>query len=221
MKRIIYMITSFIIVISISIVSNKIFGAMEIKAGTKNFCNVTVSQSYQICLDLKDSTSTLGANTLDPHLIKNSEWGAVAYLQHSRYGANGNNVTTTTGNSSGVYNLNGYTQTASLFENRNNKSTVEINSNASVNGIWKLNLEVGTENVSTKYIDVLPALPNKENTAGMAIAETAGWYGATQGYVNANSPVQIRDSLFGSSYNINYGSGGANSNVTFRPVIWN
>ena len=31
----------------------------------------------------------LNANTVDSHMMKNSEWGAVAYLSHSRYGKNG------------------------------------------------------------------------------------------------------------------------------------
>ena len=35
------------------------------------------------------------------HMVKNSEWGAVAYLTHSQYGRNGNKITTNTSNLTG------------------------------------------------------------------------------------------------------------------------
>ena len=76
-----------------------------------------------------DTTSLSKAN-LDSHLIKNSEWGAVAYLSHSKYGRNkterasnsnsnyytagGSGATThtnvlqsTTGNCYGIFDMNG------------------------------------------------------------------------------------------------------------------
>jgi len=62
--------------------------------------------------------------SIDSHLMKNSEWGAVAYLTHSQYGRNGNETTanssgfitrsvgelaSTSGNIYGIYDLNGGT----------------------------------------------------------------------------------------------------------------
>lgn len=42
--------------------------------------NATIGNSYTYCYNYN--------RTLDSHLIKNSEWGAVAYLAHSKYGRN-------------------------------------------------------------------------------------------------------------------------------------
>ena len=38
-----------------------------------------------------ENTSTFGLNNMDTHMMKNSEWGAVAYLSQSKYGKYGNN----------------------------------------------------------------------------------------------------------------------------------
>ena len=37
-----------------------------------------------------ENTSTFGLNNMDTHMMKNSEWGAVAYLSQSKYGKYGN-----------------------------------------------------------------------------------------------------------------------------------
>ena len=61
---------------------------------------ITVNDSYNISKALTEEGNIYGLNnsTTDSHLIKNSEWGAVAYLAQSSYGNNGtepyvNNVT--------------------------------------------------------------------------------------------------------------------------------
>lgn len=46
----------------------------------KSWSNISVSDAYKYCIE-----SNL-------HLMKNSEWGAVAYLAHSPYGRNGNEI---------------------------------------------------------------------------------------------------------------------------------
>ena len=38
-----------------------------------------------------ENTSSFGLSNIDSHMIKNSEWGAVAYLSQSKYGKYGNN----------------------------------------------------------------------------------------------------------------------------------
>ena len=58
--------------------------------------------------------------TKESHLIKNSEWGAVAYLTHSKYGRNGTKVTI---NSNSSYITGGGTGTAYLTSNVVQSST--------------------------------------------------------------------------------------------------
>ena len=82
--------------------NGKVNAAMEIKDGA-NMYNTTASDAYQICYDLRNPTSTLSKNSLDPHLTLNADWAAATYLGLSGYGgATNNDATYTTGNNSGV-----------------------------------------------------------------------------------------------------------------------
>ena len=85
------------------------------KPNVSSWRNITIGNAY--------SNSYHYNRAADSHMMKNSEWGAVAYLAQSAYGRDGveitkNNSTTcvtgtggvlasTTGNESGVYDLNG------------------------------------------------------------------------------------------------------------------
>ena len=83
------------------------------KAGRATWRNITAGNSY------KNGYNYNRAN--ESHLIKNSEWGAVAFLTHSQYGRNGNEIDqntdyisghtgencSTTGNVYGVYDMSG------------------------------------------------------------------------------------------------------------------
>ena len=50
--------------------------------------NINVGDCYNISREIQNS-SYYGLSNLDSHMMKNSEWGAVAYLTHSKYGRNG------------------------------------------------------------------------------------------------------------------------------------
>ena len=53
-----------------------------------------ISDVFDLCKDLTKGKNPYGlTNSVDSHLTKNSEWGAVAYLTHSKYGRNGNEIT--------------------------------------------------------------------------------------------------------------------------------
>lgn len=216
-KKIILSIIIFIILIGISNIAN---AGVEIKSGTTKYTSVNISESFDICYNLRDGTSTLGTCSLDPHLATSLDWGAVAYLAQSRYGANASSVSTnTTGNQTGVMDLaNGSTQTATLFESRNKTSIFATS--------YRYRLEEALADSSlAKYVDVIPNTVDSETTLGRAIAETKNWYGASytfQNGTNTDYPIIIRDSLFGvSNYGVYNTTGQAHSNVTFRPVIWN
>ena len=212
----------FVIIIGIIIFSNTIsLAGVQIIDNATTYTSVNVSESFEICYNLRNSDSTLGTNTLDPHLTTSLDWGAVAYLAQSRYGANANTLNsfndTSTGNKSGVQDTGGYMQTATIFENRN-KTLTNATSYRS-----KLEEALKTPGME-KYIDVISNTVNTETTLGRAIAETQNWYGATYSFSNNSNtdyPIIIRDSLFGVVNYFPYTSGLAHSSVTFRPVIWN
>ena len=55
---------------------------------------INMNDAYNISKALVNGNEVYGLNknTTDSHLIKNSEWGAVAYLSESKYGLNGTNI---------------------------------------------------------------------------------------------------------------------------------
>ena len=63
---------------------------MTIKPGVTSWRKLTIGNMYDTCLAMNKSGNPYGLNTsdsvVDPHLTKNDEWGAVAYLSKSSYG---------------------------------------------------------------------------------------------------------------------------------------
>ena len=125
-------------------------GTLSVKPATSSLRNMTINEQYKFA-----QTGTYGETvTLNSHMAKNSEWGAVAYLGQSKYGANGqkvqrsdtgtsyytggsdtestiygaNKTQSTTYNAYGVYDMNGgaYERGAS-YVNYANNSTLQTN----------------------------------------------------------------------------------------------
>ena len=87
-----------------------------------------------------DGSLTGDTNNIDTHLMKNMEWGAVAYLSHSKYGINkeinvsisnitGQSSGTTDGSSSTLYSHDGY-----LLNNNKKTTTKDISKISSTTG---------------------------------------------------------------------------------------
>ena len=60
-----------------------------IKAGVTSWRNLTVSNAFDSCLKMNNNSIyglSSDDNKVDPHLMKNTEWGAVTYLSKSKYG---------------------------------------------------------------------------------------------------------------------------------------
>ena len=147
---------------------------------------VTVNQAFNNCRDLGLSTSSLGANSLDPHLSTARDWGAVTYLGLSIYGDIDtdegssddmviiDNVTyrTTNGNLSGVLNFGNRVNIAAASKKARQPNIVSAHAYAgtSTNNTSQLYKE---EN--QKYVDIVPAIPDNENSKGMGISEIKKW----------------------------------------------
>ncbi|HIU23122.1 MAG TPA: type II secretion system protein [Candidatus Fimihabitans intestinipullorum] len=75
-------------------------GAPTTKPNQKSLTNQNISTAWNT-IRLFSTNGEYGLTSYDAHMMKNSEWGAVAYLSHSKYGKNGevwiNNVNTGTG----------------------------------------------------------------------------------------------------------------------------
>ncbi len=117
----------------------------------------------------------------ESHLMKNSEWGAVAYLTHSQYGRNGTEITmndknfytgglekatattnkaqSTTGNAYGVYDLNGgaWERVAGYITNGNESLKEYGSTTVSFPLVATFTKDTeGYKTLSTKYSTVYP-----------------------------------------------------------------
>ena len=62
-----------------------------IKPNVTSWRNINVSNAFTVSQKMNDDGNRYGFNsTTDTHMMKNSEWGAVAYLSQSKYGKLGN-----------------------------------------------------------------------------------------------------------------------------------
>ena len=161
-------------------------------------------------------------NNIDTHLMKNSEWGAVAYLADSIYGAGATNIvkapsyniqdcsapeySSTHDNYTGIYGLSG-----GAFDN--------VAAGVNISGQYNY------ENKSTKYATIYNSDINTNNIYGDAMKETTRW---NNNYCAYPEKLIIR----GAFINTNTTSGiysyqekhyfaaiGDNVNSTFRPVL--
>lgn len=192
---------------------------MQINGGTA-WTNINISESYAECESLNSPTSTLGTSALQAHLTTDADWSAMAIFSVSQYGgATSNNPETTTGNSSGIYNVgSNWTQSTGILSTANKNSTPYIsglfNEDESVKKYIK---QWSTTRAETNFVGFLDSDSSSKGTYG--------WMGGTTYWGSSNSyPVSIKNGLFGVFFGYSYTgytSGGAFSNVTFRPVIWN
>lgn len=63
-----------------------------VKANVTSWRNIKIGDAFTTCLNMNKSGNPYGLSTsdsvVDPHMVKNDEWGAVAYLSQSSYGKN-------------------------------------------------------------------------------------------------------------------------------------
>ena len=170
-------------------------------------------------------------------MLKNSEWGAVAYLTESKYGRDGTEVTI---NNSSDY-ITGSAQTSSGTTNDYKSADgVLASSTGNVYGIYDLSggayeyvasyLANGdfswanstfTNNVSDEYST---AYATAEGKTGDATSETEGWHGVDAYFVNSSYPFFIRGGSYDNGtdagvfyFSRNNGSSGSNS--SFRMCL--
>ena len=143
---------------------------------------------------------------LNSHMLKNSEWGAVAYLTESKYGRNGTEITkngnssyitangnieenvnqSSTGNVTGIYDLSGgVSEYVASYYNGSNSLT-NGNSFASNNG--------DSNEFATAYSETTESTGYKQ---GDATYETSGWNGNYNIFINSTMPFFMRGGFRG------------------------
>ena len=61
------------------------------KANTYAYNIISAGDAWLLSQEI-DTASMYGLSNVDSHMVKNSEWGAIAYLTHSQYGVKGNST---------------------------------------------------------------------------------------------------------------------------------
>ena len=161
----------------------------RIKPNAKSLKNQDVST--QLLTAQKFGTSTYGSTSkVDAHMMKNSEWGAVAYLSHSKYGVNrevyiNNSSSNYTGRSGG--NVGGSTAINTVYTDQT--STTQYNTY----GFYTWNgylLEYDTNTKTTTH-DISKVASTTGNITGVYDMSGGAWE-----YVMGNYNNAIRSSGF-------------------------
>ena len=220
-------------------VANQFQTALKFSGGTLSSGNVTFTGN---------STYGLSSST-DSHMMKNSEWGAVAYLSHSKYGINGeirinnywNNGTLT---GCGASSVNGES-TSSCEIAYGGATTYPQSTTGNISGIFDMsggayeyvmgnfNQEVGRSGFTTlppsKYYDNYTISSYTSCTTatcgGHALSETAGWYNDVEIFVSSGHPWFERggyngDGAIAGAFDFRSGRGDGYNYDGFRSVVF-
>ena len=214
----------------------------EFKANTYAYNCISVGDAYTLSQEIKNA-SRYGLRNVDSHLQKNSEWGAVAYLAHSKYGMNGAEVTinntnknysptginavtspesvtntSTTQNITGVYDMSGCIceRTATFLKGASQVSYIT-------------GMPTGS---SSKYVTIYEGTWDTCNKIGDAVKETStngntnngSWNGDYSLFTTTSNPVFGRGGGYGNGgyagiFAFISGSGDAGSSYGFRAVL--
>ena len=241
---------------------------------------INIDSMNRISQDIKNASNFYGlTNTTDSHLMKNSEWGAVAYLAWSQYGRNAtepniNNVNLNNKNSKYIYAVTGMAATGtdtahtngSFTGNAYNTPTGQLGSTTgNITGVYDMNGCIweyvagyilnssGASNrntyggslmsVAAKYRTVYPHNSSSDNYTnnwaatdvatryGDAVKETStagsgstSWNGDYSNFPSSSIPFFIRGGCYGDGagaglFAFNDLSGTAVSNYGFRVCL--
>ena len=204
-----------------------------IKPGIASLSSITVANMYNTGKLFRSTNylTTKGANKSDSHMMKNIEWGAVAYLKQSNYGLG---ITDITINNNSSYRTGGGTGTSY-------KTNIGQSTSGNITGVYDMSggafeYVMGNYNKTTglsgltvsgvpaEHIDIYSGTSVSASHLGDATGETAGWYSDVAGFVGSSSTWFKRGGLYshGDSAGVfssgNY-TGGAISDNGFRVVL--
>ena len=179
---------------------------VKVQPGVSSWRNIQIGNCYTVSQNY--------APDLKSHMLKNSEWGAVAYLAESKYGRNGaeigfnqnsnyitggeegnayienNQNQSTTGNVYGIYDMRGgATEYVASYYNGSDANTTNIGYGdpfASIGGT--------SGEYSTAYTGTSASSAYKY---GDATYETSGWHGDGANFVLSNYPFFVRGGSYG------------------------
>ena len=193
-------------------------GTPTIKPGIASL-RASVSSLYNIIQTFKANTylTITGVQQTDSHMMKNIEWGVVAYMKQSQYGLGMVDITINSNSSSKTGGGSGET-----YKAKTNQSTT-----GNITGVYDMsggtyefvmgnyNKQAGSSgltvsNIPAKHIDIYSGTSTSASHLGDALGETQGWYEDATDFVSSSLPWFVR----GGSYNDGVNTGVFNFNLT-------
>ena len=114
--------------------NNSTTKTVKIVPNAESWRYIQVGNMFTNCLNIKSNTVYGINNTADSHLMKNNEWGAIAYLSTSQYG-----ITPTMNTSGTSYSEDSTTKYHSYSAAGNYKTNTNQSTTGNITGIYDLN----------------------------------------------------------------------------------
>ena len=216
-------------------------GKIMVQPGVQSWRSITVDSIYTNCLNYN--------KTLNSHMMKNDEWGAVAYLSRSKYGKNdevtindsspcytgggigntyvNNGAQSTTGNVWGVYDMSGgaYEYVAAYVNNGNSNLTnwgkSLVNGEAKTKNVY---MPASTDNGTNNYNQNAGVYGDAVYETSTSGSEYTSWYGVDSYFPYTGYPFFVRGGYYNNSSNagifyFHWDIGDSISHYSFRPVL--
>ena len=217
---------------------------LQIKPNVTSWRSMTSLNMFTACQNLtsdsKYSTYFNSKDKIDTHMTKNVEWGAVAYLAHSKYGLNGDEIGINTNSryKTGIGNNGGSAYNTDV--GKNSSTTKNVYGIYDMSGVayeyvaacytgYTNELTANTDTAYiNKYIDVYESYNSPR--FGDAVLETSSrssgstsWFSDYSCFVRSSNPVFGRGGGYGSGssaglFRFDYINGGSSYAGGFRPV---
>ena len=171
--------------------------APRVKPGVSPLGNITVANMYNTgkLFRSTDYITSNGINQSDSHMMKNIEWGAVAYLKQSNYGLGitdigiNNNSSYYTGGGSGT----SYKTNTGQSTTGNITGVYDMSGGAYEYVMGNYNKTAGSSGlavsgVPAEHIDIYSGTSVTASHLGDATGETAGWYSDFADFVVSSYP---------------------------------
>ncbi len=171
--------------------------APRVKPGVSSLRSITVANMYSTgkLFRSTDYITSNGINQSDSHMMKNIEWGAVAYLKQSNYGLGTTDITI---NSNSSYYTGGGSGTS--YKTNTGQSTsgnitgvYDMSGGAGEYVMGNYNKSAGSSGltvsgVPAEHIDIYSGTSVSASHLGDATGETAGWYSDYAYFVDSSVP---------------------------------
>jgi len=184
---------------------------MQIKANVTSWRNISIGDAFTTCLNMNKTNNPYKLSTsdsvVDPHMVKNSEWGAVAYLSKSKYGKEteevfiNNSTDYITGNAGNTANSG---QGASITNAYNTGNGMKASTTGNITGIY--DASGGTWEMVAAYV------PNEHENLGKygadlvnGLAKYKDIYQAAKKWTEANPDTTEENYALSTPANKKYG----------------